>query len=157
MRRMLWLLMLPFVTLATSRPADARWVKNSATLAKYVNNTAPVGGGVKLAIIKPGSLLKVVAKSLGDVPLDVSMAPVGPVYVTESVINNGQEYRHCTHFTTCTHRSIAGGTGYKLVCTDGASGGPACLSTDIPITGLKLIVVDSLVATGKAKVVFVAK
>src|SRR5262245_46544743 len=47
------------------------WLVNSTSVAKYVNKTAPTGGTVKVSVIKPASLVKVVGKSLGDTPLDI--------------------------------------------------------------------------------------
>ena len=148
--------LIPLVVFASS-VVNATWLVNSETVARYVNKAAPTGGSVKTALIKPGSLLKVVAKSLGDMPIDISTPPTGPITVTEAVFSGGQEYRHCTTFSGCVHKSIAGGMGYKLMCSDATSGGAACQVGDIPITGTKLVVVDKLATASKAKIVFVAK
>src|SRR5262245_46138064 len=68
-------------------PQGAGWLVNSASVAKYVNQGAPVGGATKVGVIKPGSLVKVVGKSLGDVALDISTAPTGAVYVADTIVN----------------------------------------------------------------------
>jgi Regulator of Chromosome Condensation (RCC1) repeat protein len=99
-------------------PQGANWVANSATVARYVNSAAPTAGSVKVGVIKTG-LVKTVAKSLGDLPLDVSQAPTGPVYVASTVVNGSQTLLHCVQFATCMHKTIAAGTGYRLVCKDG--------------------------------------
>jgi hypothetical protein len=107
-------------------PQGSNWLVNSASVGKYVNKTAPVGGAVKVSVIKPASLVKVVGKSLGDTPLDISGAPTGTVYVVDSIVNDGETTRLCTQFTGCVHKVIAGGTGYKLICKGNSTGDAAC-------------------------------
>src|SRR5262249_9086419 len=119
----------------------SNWLVNSATVGKYVNKTAPAGGAVKVSVIK-SSLVKVVGKSLGDVPLNISSAPTGNVYVVDAIVNGGEETRLCTQFAGCVHKLIAGGTGYKLICKGNSAGDPDCTaalpatttSTSIPAT-----------------------
>ena len=103
-------------------PSGANWLVNKDTVAKYVNKNAPTGGGTKVSVVKPGKLLKNVGKNLGDNPIDISSAPTGPVDVVYTV-NNGGVFRHCTAFDgpTCSHKSIAAGTGWKLTCKGNAS------------------------------------
>ena len=103
-------------------PAGARWLVNKDTVAKYVNKDAPVGGSTKVSVIKPTKLIKNVGKSLGDIPIDISTAPVGDVHAVYTVNNSGV-FRHCGKFTgsTCAHKSIAGATGWKLVCKGNGS------------------------------------
>ena len=98
-------------------PSGANWLVNKDTVAKYVNKTAPSGGSTKVSVIKPGKLIKNVGKSLGDSPIDISVAPVGNVLAVYTVSNSGT-FRHCGQVSTapCAHKSIAGGTGWKLVC-----------------------------------------
>jgi hypothetical protein len=110
-------------------PQGGGWVVNSSSVAKYVNKTAPTGGATKVSAIKPGSLVKVVGKSLGDVPLDISTAPSGPVYVADTIVNGPDTTRLCTQFNGCVHKSVAGGTGYKLVCKGNSTGDAACSAT----------------------------
>jgi len=94
-------------------------------VAKYVNNGAPTSGAVRVSVIKPGQLVKVVSKSLGETPLDISTAPAGPVYVAHMVTNGPDERRHCARFTGCVHKTMADGTSYKLVCK-GGTGDATC-------------------------------
>ncbi|HWP66845.1 MAG TPA: hypothetical protein VNO26_13115 [Candidatus Limnocylindria bacterium] len=96
-------------------PSGANWLVNKSTVAKYVNKNAPSGGATKVSVIKPGKLIKNVGKSLGDSPIDISAAPSGDVHAVYTVNNDGV-FRHCGKFTGCAHKSIAGGTGFKLVC-----------------------------------------
>jgi hypothetical protein len=102
------------------------WVVNKATVAKYVNKPAPAGPtGAKVVVIKPGKLLKIVGKSLGDTPFDVaSLAESNQIiYTYFRVVNGGEATSHCSAFApgTCTRKVIAGGTGAKLVCKPGFS------------------------------------
>lgn len=111
---------------AFTMPSGPGWIVNRSTIAKYVNKEAPSGGAIKVNVIKPGVLIKVVAKSLGDTPIDISTAPTGDVFVGHTLINGGEIFRHCTRFGTCTHTPIAGGTGHKLVCKGDSTGDPTC-------------------------------
>jgi hypothetical protein len=69
-------------------------------------------------VIKSGKLIKHVAKSLGDTPIDISTAPQGNVRIVHTVTNDGETNRHCAELVPhgCAHKMIAAGTGYKLVC-----------------------------------------
>ena len=124
----------------------ANWIVNSPAVAKYVNQSAPTGGGVKVAIIKPGTLFKVVGKSLGDTPLDISTAPSGAVYVAGTIVNGGEETRLCTQFSACAHKVIAGGSGYKLVCKGTGAIDPACTAAT-PATTTSTSVTSSTTTT----------
>ena len=75
-----------------------------------------------MAVIKPGKLLKLVGKGLGDSAIDVLGAgdPLGSVYTAYCVDNAGELSCHCSEFTGCIYESIAGGTGAKLGCKTGA-------------------------------------
>jgi hypothetical protein len=105
------------------------WVVNKDRVAKYVNKLAPGGPTeAKVAVIKPTKLLKLVGKSLGDTPLDILGAGdpgASGVQTAYCVTNGGEEHCHCSAFTDCVYKSIAGGTGAKLVCK-GGTGDPAC-------------------------------
>ena len=141
-------------------PQGGNWLANSSAVAKYVNKTAPTGGAVKVAVIKPTSLVKVVGKSLGDTPLDISSAPSGPVYVANTIVNAGDETRLCTQFNGCVHKAIAGGTGYKLVCKGSSTDDPTCAAavtttttstsstTTTSLPAGKLVFITSLTFTG---------
>lgn len=120
------------------------WLVNKDTVAKYVNKLAPTGGDVKVAVVKPGSVAKVVAKGLGDgqaIDLSAGAPGAGGVSVVLSV-NNGNDFsmhRMCTRFatgdgSTVIYKSIAGGTGYKLV---GKAGVPAaCPAVEFETTSI---------------------
>ncbi len=107
-------------------PQGGKWTGNKPTAAKYANRTAPTDGVVKAGLIKPGSLLKLVGKGLGDTPLDISNPPGGDVYVAATIVNGGETTRLCTRFSGCVHKRIAGGSGYKLLCKGNSSGDPSC-------------------------------
>jgi 6-phosphogluconolactonase (cycloisomerase 2 family) len=95
------------------------WLVNKSTVAKYVNKTAPMGGGTKVSVIKPSKLVKLVGKSLGDTPIDIlhqTNAATG-VAKTAYCVDNGPDHNcFCSTFGTCAWKSIAAGTGAKLVC-----------------------------------------
>lgn len=110
-------------------PSGSNWVVSDPTFAKYSNVLNL--GMVQTSVIKEGKLLKVVAKGkdLGFdiIPIDISTAPTGAVYVTHTLVNGEEKTRHCTQFTACLHKTLAGGAGWKLVCRAPSSGDPACL------------------------------
>jgi hypothetical protein len=103
------------------------WLVNSPTVAKFVNSLAPGGtSGVSVAVIKPDKLLKLVGRSLGDMPIDLVAAgpPVGTIVTEYRVTNGGDTYRFCSAFDPAvplavTWKEIAGGTGRKLVARGG--------------------------------------
>jgi hypothetical protein len=105
-------------------PQGALWLVNKATVAKYVNKPAPVGGASKVSVLKPGLLIKNVAKSLGDTPIDISSAPAGDVLMVYTINNGASTTRHCGKFpgATCSHISISAGLGWKLVCKNTGAG-----------------------------------
>jgi hypothetical protein len=109
-------------------PGDG-WIVNKATVAKYVNKEAPDGpGAVKVAVVKPGKLLKAVLKDLGDAgnAIDIYQggAEITPVDVNTqyTVVDDGGVRRHCGEFTGCARKIIGGGTGAKVVCKTAVSG-----------------------------------
>jgi len=110
-------------------PQGTNWRANSSGVAKYVNQLAPTGGSVRLGLIAPASRVKVVAKSLGETPLDISSAPIGSIYVVETIVNGGEETRLCTRFEGCVRKVVAGGTGSKLLCKGRSFGDPSCAAT----------------------------
>jgi hypothetical protein len=110
------------------------WVVNKSTVAKFVNKDAPGGPTeAKVAVVKPSKLLKLVGKGLGDIDIDILGAgdPAGPVHTAFCVTNGGEENCHCSEFTGCIYKSIAGGTGAKLVCKSGT--GEATCSVGAPL------------------------
>ena len=50
---------------------STNWLLNKPAVAKYVNKAAPTGGSAKVSVIKPGDLVKLVGKNLGDTPIDI--------------------------------------------------------------------------------------
>jgi cysteine-rich repeat protein len=100
------------------------WTVNKDTVAKFVNKEAPSGDtGVKVSTIKPGTSLKVVGKTLGDVPIDLidGGAPGSEVCVAVIVTNGGDVTRMCTRFPVDSVKfsSVAKDTGRKLVARNG--------------------------------------
>jgi hypothetical protein len=122
------------------RGQGGNWFVNSTKAAKYVNKAAPAGGIVRVSVIKPGTLVKVVAKAA----LGISVAPTGTVYVADTIVNDGETIRLCTQFAGCVHEPIA--YGYRLVCKGNSTGDPACTAAVLasndgtvydPATGLE--------------------
>ena len=71
------------------------WLVNKPTVAKYVNKTAPVGGAAKVAVVKPGNLVKLVGKSLGDTPINVLSqggAPSGTARTQYRITDSGTAF-----------------------------------------------------------------
>jgi hypothetical protein len=117
---------------------SAGWLVNKATVAKYVNKTAPTGGGTKVAVVKPGKLVKLVGKNLGDTPLAIltqAGVPSGIADTSYRVTDSATAFdtSFCSKFSACAWKSIAGGTGAKLVCKGGA---PTCGATPTTTTTL---------------------
>jgi hypothetical protein len=88
-----------------------------------------------VAVIKPGALLKLVGKSLGDAPIDLlaAGAPATSVRTAYTVTNGADTTRHCSAFGGCAFKEIAGGAGRKLVCK-GGSPDPDCDGSGAPTT-----------------------
>jgi hypothetical protein len=110
------------------------WVVNKDKVAKYVNKDSPGGPTeTKVAVIKPGKLLKLITKGLGDGPVHDLIgqgAPNGASVFTRYLVSNGGENNaQCTEFASCSYKEIGGGTGRKLVCKGGAAD-PACQAGD---------------------------
>lgn len=98
---------------------------NKASVGKFVNKYAPIRGGteVKVALVKTGTVLKLVGNGLGDTPIDLTGGgvPPGDVWVTCTVENGVATVRQCTSFAgaSCSYKAVGGGTGTKLVCKNG--------------------------------------
>jgi hypothetical protein len=126
-----------FTLAAGASDGTAGWLVNKPSVAKYVNRIAPTGPTqAKVAVIKPGKLLKLVAKGLGDVPLDVfggGDPGTGGVRTAYCVTNGQEKNCHCSDFTGCAYKLIAGGTGAKLACKTG-TGDVACSAVVLPTT-----------------------
>jgi hypothetical protein len=111
---------------------SSNWITNKATVAKYVNKLAPSGGATKVVVVKPGNLVKLVGKSTGDTPMDIlstSSVAGGVANTGYCLDNSGTQNCYCSQFNACVWKSIAAGTGAKLVCKGGvADGGCAALT-----------------------------
>jgi hypothetical protein len=121
------------------------WIVNNPQVAKYANRAAPDGPtGVRVAVIKPTKLLKLVGKSLGTTPLDILQAgdPMGSVFVAYCVQNDAERNCHCAELTSCVHKPIAGGTGAKLLCKGGV-GDPTCKAACMGLVDLGSSVLDT--------------
>jgi hypothetical protein len=120
---------------AFDMPLGGNWLVNKSTVAKYVNKEAPLGGSVKVSVIKPAKVVKMVAKSLGDTPIDIlgTGVPSGNVYTAYCVTNGGDETCMCSSFSGCAYKKIAADSGAKLVCKNGTGDG-ACTAVAVPTT-----------------------
>jgi cysteine-rich repeat protein len=101
---------------------SVNWLVNKPTVAKYVNRTSPTGGGTRVVVIKPGKLVKLVGRNAGDTPIDIvnqTGAPTGDVHTAYCIDNAAEARCFCSTFAGCRWKSIAGGTGAKLVCKNG--------------------------------------
>lgn len=131
------------------------WKVNKETVAKFVDKDAPAVQDTKVVVVKPGKLLKLVAKGLGEEPFDVlaAGAPTGNVHAQLSLWNGGEEYRHCAMFTGCAYKLVAGGTGAKLVCKNGAPDvceTPPTTTTSLPACGLVALMCSGACPPGEA-------
>jgi cysteine-rich repeat protein len=127
----------PAVSGEFGAPSGANWLVNKTTVAKYVNKEAPTGGATKVSVIKPTNLVKLVGKSLGDTPLDIlaaSGAAGGTATTAYCLTNDTTSNCFCSELNTCVWKSIAGGTGAKLVCKGGI-GDASCLADPVSCTG----------------------
>jgi hypothetical protein len=118
------------------------WLVNKPGISKYVNKTAAPGtGGAKVVVVKPGFVLKVVAKNLGDddaasgndsaTDLDLNDPPgtctvsVGDTLAVEVEVVDAAgpgTHRMCSQFTVDSTTSIGGGTGCKVVSKTSTAG-----------------------------------
>jgi hypothetical protein len=57
----------PGNTATFALPPGPGWVLDGTAGARYVNRTAPAGGGVRVARLRPGRSLRIVTRTLGDV------------------------------------------------------------------------------------------
>jgi len=128
------------------------WLVNKPTVAKYVNKGASPGDkGVKVAVVKPGKVLKVVAKNLGDgdddtgdqsaSDFDAGAIEEGDVVRVRVTIDNTANFppdTHvmCTDFVITSVKEIAGNTGFKVISkkdsvapADGTCGGVGTTTT----------------------------
>jgi len=123
-------------------PLPPPWAVNTATVAKFLNKSAPAGPSpVKVAIVKNGKIAKVVSKGLGG--MDISSPPgVSGVTVVFTVENGNDSsiHRLCTRYSLgdgsfVQHKVIAGGLGYQLKLKNGVGVScPSGTSTTTPST-----------------------
>jgi len=149
-------------------PAGSNWLVNKDTVAKYVNKPAPTGGGVKVAVVKPGKLAKVVAKSLGDGATTIDLVSAGApsdafgvtVLLTVHNGNDDSTTTMCARFavadgSTVAFKEVSAGTGRKLVAKNGVacSIAPTCEPLNgveclLPYPSSALVRPDPTTATG---------
>jgi hypothetical protein len=99
-----------------------------ALKARYRNGEAPAGQTqVRILRIRQDGPLKVGARGVGDIPIDIlgAGAPSGPVSVVAHVTGGESRRTLCTEFASCAYTAFAGGSGAKLVCKDGTPA-PTC-------------------------------
>ena len=127
-----------FTLTAGASNGTSGWLVNKETVAKYVNKDAPSGPTeAKVAVIKPDKLLKLVGKGLGDTPFDIMGGGdpnPGTVSTAYCVTNDGETNCHCSTFTGCAYKLIAGDTGAKLVCKTGTADGGCAAAPPPPTT-----------------------
>jgi hypothetical protein len=114
----------------------AGWRLNNASVAKFVNPGAPGGPTqVRTVTVQQNRLIKVAARGLGDLPLDLGTLWFGPfhVQVRVSVLNASETITHCTVFRSenCLLPFTASGTGRKLQCRNGEAV-PDCVFPPLP-------------------------
>jgi hypothetical protein len=110
-----------------------RWVKNTESVAKFVNKDAAIESDVKVVVVKPTKVAKIVALGLtnagGNANLFLGSPTASDGLRTVLTINNGNDsstHRMCTQFatdagSTVIMKEIAGGTGRKLVAKNGVA------------------------------------
>jgi len=126
------------------------WIVSNSRVAKFANRNAPEAPTqVKALKISERKKLKVVAKGVGDVPIDIVTAgsPTAPLFTSYCVNNGGELTCQCSGFvgaggSGCVHKAIGDGTGAKLQCKFGVRD-PRChaLCSDAPVD-LGLTVLD---------------
>jgi hypothetical protein len=100
------------------------WVTDTATLARYLNRAAPAGGGVQTVTLRAGTVLRIVARTLGDgARLDIGAGNPGPI----DVVFSAGPHRLCATFDDVAWSGPAGG-GARLVAGRSAAPG-ACTAT----------------------------
>jgi len=108
----------------------AGWRVNSSSIAKFANPGAPGGPTqVRFMTIQQSRLIKLSAKGLGDLPINLDDLRFGPYHVQMrlTLTNGAESITHCTLFTSdnCLVPPVGSGTGRKLQCSLGAAV-PAC-------------------------------
>jgi len=114
----------------------AGWRVNNSSLAKFVNPGAPGGPTqVRVLTVKQNHLVKISAKGLGDLPINLDDLYFAPyhVQVRFTVLNGAEMITHCTIFPSenCALPLVGAGTGMKLQCTHGEAV-PDCAFPSLP-------------------------
>ena len=113
---------------AGSAPGERGWKTLPGGFSFTNKNTDPGAldslTGVKALVARSGKLLKVVARSAGDLDSNLRAlgAPAGPVDTVLTLRNAGEEIRHCSRFESCRFKSSGGGLLANLVCKNAAPG-----------------------------------
>ena len=121
-------------TMPQNDPASSvsgAWVQ-TGEVVKYENKDAPENGPVKLALIKPAKVAKVVAKALGDTDGEIDLIAGGTPSASGGITtiltvydrSDGSLTRMCTRFATddgakVKVKEIAKGSGRKLIAKRG--------------------------------------
>jgi hypothetical protein len=105
------------------------WTLSKKNILKFSNKTAPDGPDSKSVVISPGKSLHLVARGLGEHPLDIVDLATSPTTAqTSFCVTSGQDVTcYCSSFTACTWQPLANGAGAKLTC-ERAVGTSECLS-----------------------------
>jgi len=145
-----------FILPAGENDGTRGWLVDNASVAKYASKSAGLGAGdtVKVAVVKPGKLIKLVAKGLGDGPvLDLFDDPSGTVSTCFSLTTGIEQHRFGSTWPAadCVYKEISGGTGRKVVCKTNGAPDPTCAAS--PISCLDTlastpVAPESLSATG---------
>ncbi|HYC54632.1 MAG TPA: hypothetical protein VEL28_06820 [Candidatus Binatia bacterium] len=86
-------------------PQGDNW-QSEQERAKYFHGDAPAAGSVKKHGIRVGKSLKMKASSLGEIPLDISSAPGGPVTFAEVRMTQADCKAHPPNCENCAQRCL---------------------------------------------------
>ncbi len=106
-------------------PGVPGWRQNDGSPARYQNSSAASGvpTGARSLVVKPGKLLKLTTRTLGDVPIDFAAfgASTSTLRTVATIENDGEIFRHCTAFPAAgIKRTGPNGSGRsKLVARNG--------------------------------------
>lgn len=107
-------------------PSGHGWRQNDAGLARYQNTDASSGipTSTRSFLVKPGKVLKLTTRGLGDAPLDFSAlaAEASTLRTIATIVNGDELVRHCTTFAASdiTTTEPNGSGRAKLVAKKGA-------------------------------------
>lgn len=106
-------------------PAGHGWQRNDQKVARYRNVHADSGTPTftRSALVRPGKLVKLTARGLGDTPLSLEdwLASTSSIRATTTVSNDQETHRFCTTFPAGNVSSTdpADSSRQKLVATQG--------------------------------------